>query len=63
MLLIEQSLVEALFMSVFDVVEGLNIESLNAIYHSVVLIVDTEYSVRLERPSSKGLKLDNIQVK
>jgi len=33
-------------MSVFDVVEGLNIENLNAIYHSVVLIVDTEYSAR-----------------
>ena len=50
-------------MSVFDVVEGLNIESLNAIYHSVVLIVDTEYSVRLEHPSSKGSKHDKIQVK
>ncbi len=50
-------------MSVFDVVEELNIENLNAIYHSVVLTVDTEYFVRLEHPSSKGSKPDKIQVK
>ena len=61
--MIELSLEEDPSMSVFDVVEELNIENLNAIYHSVVLTVDTEYFVRLEHPSSKGSKPDKIQVK
>ena len=43
-------------MSVFGAVEGLNIENLNAISHSVALIVDTEYSAKLEHPSLKELK-------